>query len=185
MTTASLTDLRLRPEQPADYPAIAELIAAAFAPLEVSDSDEPLLVHRLRQTDAYLPELWLVAEHQDRILGHILLTKVHIVQGEEAVEALALAPVSVLPDYQRKGIGSRLIRAAHRNALEQGYRAVVLIGHANYYPRFGYRPAEAFDIVFPFPVPKQFCMALELYEGALKGISGQVVYPPAFFGKQQ
>ena len=174
--------LTLRPTTPADYPAITALLQASFADDPHSDQTEHLLVGRLRQSAAYIPELDIVAEQGGQIVGHILLSKIKIRNGEQTFDSLALAPVAVLPAQQGQGIGGQLIEAAHRVARLLGHRSVVLLGHAGYYPRFGYERASRFGIALPFEVPDENCMAVELVESGLAGVSGMVEYPAAFFG---
>lgn len=176
-------DSQIRRETAADYSEIAGLIEAAFREDLHSDHLEQFLVQRLRHSPAFIPELALVALREGRVVGHILLSKVLIRGKEQEVEVLSLAPVSVLPEFQGKGIGSALIREAHRRAETLGYAAVVLLGHEGYYPRFGYEMAKNYGIRFPFEAPEANCMVLELRENALAGMQGMVVYPEAFFGK--
>lgn len=108
--------------------------------MEHSDHQEQFLVERLRKSDAFIPELSLVAEDEKgTIAGHILLTKLSIENDSETYESLALAPVSVKPEFQNQGIGGQLIREGHRVAQRLGYQSVILIGHENYYPKFGYK----------------------------------------------
>ena len=172
---------RIRPETSADHAAVFDLTERAFRDMDISDHSEHLLVERLRKSSAFVPELSLVAETAGKIVGHILFTEVQIVQEGQEWTALALAPVSVLPEFQRRGVGSELIRAAHERAREMGYTSVVLIGHEHYYPRFGYQRADQYGIRFPFEVPPENAMVLELVRGGLNGVSGDVVYPKAFF----
>jgi predicted N-acetyltransferase YhbS len=173
--------IHIRQEQPSDYPAVFALVEQAFRDLKISDHTEQYLVERLRKSDAFIPELSLVAEDNGKIVGHILLTKLKIQNGQQEFESLSLAPVAVLPEYQRQGIGAMLIEEAHRVAKSLGYTSVILVGHENYYPRFGYKPASTFGIKFPFEVPDANGMAVELVENGLAGIRGTVVYPPGFF----
>ncbi len=172
--------MHIRQEQPSDYEVLTEVIQAAFKHDVFSDQQEYQLVIDLRKSKAYIPELALVAEIDDVVVGHILLTKIVIEDGSERYPSLALAPISVHPNYQRRGIGRHLIERAHEQARLLGYRSVVLVGHADYYPRFGYRPAACFGIQLPFPAPKENCMALELEKGSLKGVKGMVIYSKAF-----
>ena len=155
-------DFNIRQEQIKDYEAVHKVVELAFRDMEDSDHNEPFLVDQLRQTDAFIPELSLVAEVDEEIIGHILMTKVEIVSENKSVTSLGLAPVSVLPEYQNRGIGSALIREAHKRATELGYGSVVLLGHKDYYPRFGYKQAIDSGIEFPFDVPHAYCMAIEL-----------------------
>ncbi len=173
--------INIRPEKPADFPAIKTILQLAFANDEHSDQTEDLLVERLRKSPAYIPELALVAILEKKVVGHILLTKIDIVSDQGNTPSLALAPVSVHPDYQNRGFGGSLIKAAHQQAQQLGYGSIVLLGHADYYPRFGYKLCRDYGIELPFPAPAENCMVIELREGALTGINGMVKYAPAFF----
>lgn len=171
----------IRQEEPKDFKLVFTLIQRAFEPLVQSDHQEQFLVERLRKSDAFIPELSLVAEIDNKIVGHILLTKLKIKGDKEEFDSLALAPVSVLPQYQGNNIGGALIERAHSKARELGYKSVVLLGHQEYYPRFGYVQADKFGIEFPFEgVPKENCMVVELVKGGLTGVAGSVVYPSEF-----
>lgn len=172
--------LSIRQEIETDHQAVFNLIENAFQLSEMSDHSEQFLVQRLRKSDAFIPELSLVAELDDKIVGHILLTKLIIKNGDQQFDSLALAPVSVLPNYQRQGIGGQLIKAAHEIAKQLNHQSVILLGHRDYYPRFGYQPAHLFGIALPFDVPKENCMAIELVENGLQKVSGLVEYPAAF-----
>lgn len=175
-------NILFRQENKNDYVAVFNLIQRAFEKEEMSDHSEQYLVERLRNSEAFIPELSIVAEINQNIAGHILLTRIKVINNEnEEFESLALAPVSVLPEYQGKGIGGKLIETAHKKAKELGFGSVILLGHENYYPRFGYEIAKKYRIKLPFEVPDENCMAIELIKGALEGIEGTVVYPKAFF----
>ena len=173
--------ITIRQESPQDHTAVYELIRAAFASVEESDHSEQDLVERLRHSSSFIPELSLVAETgQGEVVGHILLTRIHIINGTQMFPSLAVAPLSVLPSWQRQGIGSTLIREAHQIAETLGYSSAVLLGHPGYYPRFGYQPACRFGIRFPFEAPVDCCMVVELLPGGLKGVQGKVEYDAAF-----
>lgn len=172
--------IEIRQEKKEDYPAVFELITKAFEKEEISDHQEQYLVERLRKSNAFIPELSLVAISKGQIVGHILLTKIQIKNDSETFESLALAPVSVLPEFQNKGIGGKLIREAHILAKNLGFGSIVLLGHADYYPKFGYQKAENFGIKLSFDVPSEFCMAIELYPKALESVSGTVEYTVEF-----
>ncbi len=167
----------IRREAESDAAAVHRVVASAFEHADHACGDEQYLVDRLRSSVAFIPELSLVAEASGEIVGHILFTRMRI--GEHA--SLALAPVSVLPDWQRKGIGSRLILEGHRVAQELGYGSVVVVGHASYYPRFGYAPASRWNITAPFEVPDECFLVVELARGSLDGIDGVIEYAKEFF----
>lgn len=173
--------INIRQEALVDYPIVFDLIEQAFRNEMMSDKKEQFLVERLRNSGGFIPELSLVAETNHQIIGYILLTKIIIETNTESVTSLALAPVAVLPTFHNKGIGGRLIEEAHRIAKELGYTSVILLGHENYYPKFGYQPLQHFNILLPFEAPKENCMALELIPDALKNKEGKVIYPKEFF----
>ncbi|OXA97412.1 GNAT family N-acetyltransferase [Flavobacterium oncorhynchi] len=173
--------MKLRQENENDYKSVFQLIEKAFEKEEYSDHKEQFLVERLRKSEAFIPELSIVAEVEDKIVGHILFTKLEIKNEFQSFQSLALAPVSVLPEFQGKGIGSKLILYGHELAKELGYKSVILLGHQDYYPRFGYELCEKYNIKMPFDVPAENCMVISLTENGLSGISGNVVYPSTFF----
>lgn len=173
--------MHIRQETKSDFGAVCKLIEKAFENEAMSDHKEHFLVERLRQSDVFMPELSLVAEIDGTVVGHVLLTKITINNGTQSFESLALAPVSVLPDYQGKGIGGKLIIEAHEKAKALGQTSIVLLGHDQYYPRFGYKQADTFGIKLPFDVPKENVMVIELVENGLSGVSGVVEYPQEFF----
>ncbi|MBE7639737.1 GNAT family N-acetyltransferase [Salegentibacter sp. BLCTC] len=174
-------DLIIRKENPEDFKAVFKLIEKAFENERMSDHKEQFLVERLRKSNAFVPQLSMVAETEKKIVGHILLTKLKIKNEHNEFESLALAPISVLPEYQRNGIGGMLIKEAHEKAKELGFQSVVLVGHEKYYPKFGYKQADLFGIKLPFEVPKENCMAIELTENGLENVSGMVKYPKEFY----
>lgn len=175
-----MTDITIRQEYKNDFGAVHRVIEEAFRTAPYSDQDEHYLVQRLRLSDAFIPELSLVAEKEGKIVGHILLTRIKIKDSSNIYESLALAPVSVLPAFQGKGIGGSLIREAHDIARNLGHTSIVLLGDEAYYPRFGYTQASAYGIELPFEVPKENCMVIELVTNSLKGKQGMVQYPKEF-----
>lgn len=165
----------IRQEKPADREEIFSVVESAFLNAEQSDGNEQFLVNKLRAGDSYIPELSLVAEEDGRITGHILFTKAEV-QGKTV---LALAPLSVLPEYQRTGIGTALINAGHEIARSLGYEYSVVLGSEAYYPKHGYIPAETYGIFPPFEVPRENFMAIKLRDGA-GDISGVLRYAKEF-----
>ncbi|MBL1219959.1 N-acetyltransferase [Chryseobacterium sp. L7] len=173
--------LMIRQEEEKDHQKVFQLTEEAFRNMEHSDHQEHFLVERLRKSEAFIPELSLVAETENgEIAGHILFTKLQIQNDAETFESLALAPVSVHPEFQNRGIGGQLILRGHAIAKELGYSSVILIGHENYYPKFGYEKTSNFGISFPFDIPEINGMAVELVKDGLKNIKGIVKYPKEF-----
>lgn len=168
----------IRQEQANDTKAVHQVVKQAFDNAEHTDQDEHNLVDRLRKSEAFVRELSLIAEVSGKIVGHILFTRVKV--GETV--QLALAPLSVLPEWQNKGIGGRLIEAGHTKAKQMGYEYSILLGHAAYYPRFGYFPASRIGVKAPFEVPDENLMAFDL-QGKNTPLNGMLEYPAAFFEK--
>lgn len=173
--------VNIRPERPEEYQWVIELTERAFETMPFSDGKEGQLVHNLRKSNSFIPELSLVAEHDGKVVGHILFTPVIIDNGTEKFNSLILGPVSVLPELQNKGIGSQLILAGHQKALELGHQSVILVGHAKYYPRFGYKPCSTWNIKSTLALPSDdVFMAVELTPGALDKVNGTMILPPEF-----
>ncbi|NDV93685.1 N-acetyltransferase [Dysgonomonas sp. 521] len=168
-------EFEIRQEIANDYPAVYALNSAAFG-----RKDEARLTDRLRSSDAFIPELSLVATIDNKVVGYILFTKINIVEGNITVSGLALAPMAVSPDMQKQGIGSQLIYSGLDKAKMLGYKSVVVLGHESYYPRFGFVPTTKWGIKAPFNVPTNVFMGLELVEDGLKGITGTVIFAKEF-----
>jgi putative acetyltransferase len=163
--------IQLRPEREADFEAIRRVNTAAFG-----RDEEARLVDALRREG--FARLSLVAEIENEIVGHILFSDLPILTDRGAIPALALAPMAVLPAHQRRGIGSALVRRGLEICREQGARIVVVVGHPEFYPRFGFSAELAKPLKSPFS--GEIWMAAELIPGALKGVTGKVAYPPPF-----
>jgi putative acetyltransferase len=165
----------IREEHKQDHEAVYTVNELAF-----KHANEARLVDALRKSAAFIPALSLVAVADQTICGHLLFTKILIKNDSATYESLALAPVAVLPEYQQKGVGSALIRAGLQKAKELAYDSVIVLGHEHYYPKFGFEPAEKWQIKAPFDVPSNVFMALELKPGALEKVSGTVEYAKEF-----
>lgn len=159
----------IRAANPADADAIAGLNRAAFG-----GEDEVGIIERLRSDG--LVAIELVAEQGGAVSGHILLSWLPTTMDGRTVKALALAPMAIRPGVQKQGIGGRLIMAALDEARVAGAEAVIVLGHPDYYPRFGFSAALAGNLASPFS--GEAFMALELVPGALAGRQGSVSYPP-------
>ncbi|KFN04476.1 N-acetyltransferase [Bacillus clarus] len=169
----------IRQEQKKDYRTTEAVVKQAFLNEVFSDKKEHELVNRIRKSDAFIPELSLVALDEE-IVGHIMLSKIKIETAGVLVYSLALAPVSVAPDYQKKGVGGKLISAALTKARELGYQSVIVLGHKDYYPKFGFESASKWNIRAPFDLPEEVFMAKELTDNALRNVEGVVRYSEAF-----
>jgi len=167
--------LTIRQEVPGDYDGVYTLTVAAFAASEHCDGDEQELVENLRRREEYIPELSLVAELDGQMVGHILFSAM-TVGGHPA---LCLGPVSVLPKLQRRGIGGALINEGHAVAHSLGFSVCVLVGHENYYPRFGYEVASKHGITFALKAPDECKMVRFLREDG-KAVRGEAVFPAEF-----
>jgi putative acetyltransferase len=163
----------IRPETPADYGAVYEVNKLAF---ENRDA-EPRLVEALRGLPGVIS---LVAERDGQVVGHILFTPIHIDTPSGNVPAISLAPLAVRPGYQNQGIGAALSRLGLEACRAQGHRIAIVLGHPDYYPRFGFSAALAKPLACPWGDCGEAWMALEFVPGALAGVSGKVIYPKAF-----
>ena len=167
--------IEISKEEKSDYEEVYNLVKTAFEKAEESDGNEQDLVVALRKSSNFIPELSLVAKKDDKIVGYILFTKIQIRKSEE----LALAPLAVLPEYQRQGVGSKLIEEGHKIAKEMGYHYVVVLGSDKYYPKFGYEKASKYGIKPPFDVPDENFMAIKLNDLS-EEIKGTVKYAKEF-----
>lgn len=172
MNTPAPSAWTTRAETPADLDAIREVVVAAFPSPEEAD-----LVEKLRaDPGAWIDGLsWVAVDPEGRVVGHALLTRCHI----DGQDALALAPCAVLPAHQGTGAGSAAIRSALEAARALGENTVVVLGHAGYYPRFGFSPASRVGIRAPFEVPDEAMMALAL-DPARPTPTGTIRYAAAF-----
>ncbi len=165
--------LVVRAETSADRDAVRVVNERAFGGAAEAD-----LVDALRE--GARPHVSLVAESEGQVVGHIFFSPVVIESGAGASEAFALGPMGVLPELQRQGVGSELIRRGLEECRRLGREVVFVLGHPEYYPRFGFAPAAAKGLRCEYPVPDEVFMVLELREGALAGRTGLVKYRPEF-----
>ncbi|MGJ5628934.1 GNAT family N-acetyltransferase [Nostoc sp. CALU 1950] len=167
--------MNIRCETLTDYLAIAEVNTLAFG-----QENEAKLVEKIRHSDRYISELSLVAEVENVVVGHILFSYIDLVD-EQTLQVLGLAPLAVRPLFQRKGIGSALIKAGLEIAETKKEAVVIVLGHPQFYTRFGFKTSVVYGIESPFPIPEEFFMVkpLQSYQESYKG---KVVYPSTFDG---
>lgn len=165
--------MKIRTERAEDFSTVERVIRLAFG-----TQGEVTLVNELRREPGFVAEHSLVAEDADtgQVVGHILFSPITI--GH--TPGLALAPLAVLPDYQRTGVGKELVKRGLDEARRRGDAIVVVVGHPAYYPKFGFVPARQFGLEVPFPVSDEAFMVCELTPGALAGVSGMVNYAAPF-----
>ena len=163
----------IRPEQTGDIAAIRRVNEHAFGgPAEAE------LVDRLREHGNVT--LSLVAVQEGNVVGHILFSPVTIESAQQAIPAVGLAPMAVLPESQNQGIGSLLVKAGLDQCRRAGHSVAVVLGHPRYYPRFGFVPASRYGIRSEYAVADEYFMVIELQAGALAGLRGTAKYHAAF-----
>ena len=165
----------IRQEAVGDCANVYRLTKDAFEQAEHSDGDEQELVETLRNRAEHIPELSLVAVLDGEVVGHIMFSQISV--GEHT--ALCLGPISVLPKLQRQGIGGALIERGHQVAHGLGFNLCLLVGHAEYYPCFGYERADLHGITFPYEAPAECKMVKFLTERG-REVKGVAVFPVEF-----
>jgi len=161
--------IEIREERPDDVAAVRELNRRAFG-----QDQEANIVDALRNNGAAL--LSLVATVDDRVVGHIMYSPLSV--GD--VNGAALGPMAILPERQRQGIGSKLVEAGNRKLKDAGCPFIIVVGHADYYPRFGFTPASEHGIKCEWDVPNDVFMLLFLNETKMQGVSGFARYRHEF-----
>ena len=163
----------IRGEKLEDHTAVRQVNEEAFGSADESD-----LVDALRK--AARPYISLVAEVDGQVVGHIFFSPVQIESEDSVSTALGLGPMAVLPRFQRQRVGSELIRHGLERCRKMGHDVVVVVGHPEYYPRFGFVPASRFGLRCEYDVPDDVFMVREMRDGGLKGVTGTVRYHPVF-----
>lgn len=166
-------DLDIRPESIEDGKSVWDVNLAAFG----TDA-ESKLIEALR--DGGYVEVSLIAAFEGKVVGHILFSRMTIGTALGTVDALSLAPMAVLPEYQRRGIGSKLVEAGLEACRQRGHKIVLVLGHPQFYPRFGFSVEQAKALASPFGAGDAW-MARELQPGALADVAGEVEYSPPFY----
>lgn len=164
----------IRNERKEDYRTVEELTREAFWNVYMPGCDEHYLVHVMRASADFIPELDLVAVLDGRIVGNIMFTRSFVVGGQDRRhDTITFGPVGVLPEYHGRGIGSALIGHARDKAASIGHRAILIYGDPGYYNRLGFRSAKEYGIGNPDGVFPEAHLALELYDGSLHNMAGR------------
>jgi predicted N-acetyltransferase YhbS len=172
---ADAKNLTLRPEEEKDRRIVEELTREAFWNVYEPGTDVHLLVHKLRECEKFVKDLDFVAVLGDKIVGNIVYAEATVTGADSENKehtVLTFGPVSVLPEYQNRGIGAKLIELTARLAGEMGYRAILIYGDPGYYGRFGFRVSKEYGITNKDKKYPAALQVLELYPGALSGITG-------------
>lgn len=174
-------NIELRPERASDYRETENMTREAFWNHYSPGCNEHYLVHIMRGCPAFLPELDYVAVHGGRIVGNVVYLK-SVIKGDDGkgYEVLSLGPISVLPEYQRKGIGGRLIAHTRQLTRDMGFRAILLCGDPDYYTRQGFVAAERLGIRTEDNMYAAYLHVCELYENALSGVKGRYLEDPIY-----
>lgn len=168
--------LEIRPERPGDEEAIAEVNRRAFG-----GEEEVGIIAGIRDSEYFIPELSLVAESEGSIVGHIMFSFITVVRFDRPAERiLALAPMAVDPEAQKRGTGSALVQAGIEKARELGHTIVIVIGPPGYYSRFGFKQARPHGFDIGIEVPDEAFMVAGLQSGALHENGGMVQFSPPF-----
>lgn len=185
-----MSQIIIRNEQPQDYVEIDNITRLAFFDLEKLDecgigACEPYMVHQMRG-DVGIPELTFVALIDKKIVGHVIFTSGSYIEtlDNQKIEVLNFGPISVHPDYQKKGIGSMLMKKAIENAIQLNYNAIFFYGHPTYYPRFGFKEAAFYHITTKDGINYPAFMGMELIPGCLTGVKGKFFEPDIYDEKK-
>jgi putative acetyltransferase len=169
-----MTEIRVRAEKPGDMQAIDVVNISAFA-----GEAEAQLVSDLRNSPGYIPELSLVAEYKNRLVGHVMLTRIGLLRDNKSVDMLVLGPMSVVPSQAHRGIGGILLQRAISKAEKMGFGAIAEVGQAEYYLRHGFRPLADFGLSHNLQGDDGDITVMELRQGLLAG-GGKLHFPEPF-----
>ncbi|KZX15932.1 GNAT family N-acetyltransferase [Methanobrevibacter curvatus] len=165
-------EIILRLEEEKDYRIVEELSREAFWNVHFPGCDEHLLIHNLRKTNEFIKELDFVAIYENEIIGNIVYVESKIKDMDKEYVVLTFGPISVLPKYQNKGIGSKLIKHTLNLSKDMGYKAIIIYGDPEYYKRFGFKESKKYNITNKDKKYPATLLVLELYPNALNGIKG-------------
>lgn len=164
-----------------DFSITENITREAFWNVYKPGCSEHLVLHNLRKSQSYIKELDLVAFYNNQIVGHIISTKAKVVDSlNKEYEVLCVGPLSVLPDFQKKGIGGKLMKESIKIAKRLGFRGMILFGNPDYYHRFGFKNAKEFGITTKDYQNFDPFMTLELFENSLIDVGGRFIEDESF-----
>jgi len=174
-------DINMRCEKPEDYRKVEEATREAFWNLYFPGCNEHVSIHKLRQSDDFIPELTCVLEADGEIIGSIFYSHSKIVSADGLeYPVITFGPVSIIPRFHRQGLGRKLITHTIEEARKQGHRAIMILGYPYHYRPYGFTRGKKYGISLPDGKFYTGLQVLPLYEGALEGINGQAVFSDAF-----
>jgi predicted N-acetyltransferase YhbS len=165
-------EIKLRLEEEKDYRIVEELTRDAFWNVYIPGCCEHFLIHNLRKTSEFIKGLDFVTIYNNELIGNIVYVKAKIKNMDKKYTVLTFGPISVLPEYQNNGIGSRLIKHTIGLSKEMGYKAIIIYGDPEYYKRFGFKESKEYSITNKEGKYPAALLVLELYPNALNGIKG-------------
>lgn len=178
--------ISIRQEKEQDYSYVENMTREAFWDVYQPGASEHHVLHEIRKADCFIPELDLVAEHEGKIVGHVVSTRAKVVNAKgETHEILCLGPICTTPELQGQGIGSLLMERTKEIAHQMGFSAIALFGNPAYYHRFGFVNAAHFNITTREGENFDVFMVLELNKGSLTGISGKFYEDPVFYPTEE
>lgn len=180
-------NISMRLEEEKDFRDVENMTREAFWDIYKPGCDEHLIVHKIRKVHAFVKELNFIACDKDTIVGNIIYSKAKVINEEnKEFEVLCMGPLGVLPDYQRKGIGSLLMNYSIEKAKQLGHKAIIIMGNPEYYHRFGFINAKEYGVQTSWGGNFDAFMVLELYDSAMDGISGKFHEDKVFeIGKEE
>ena len=175
-------EIQIRNEKEKDYREVEELTREAFWNLYVPGANEHFIVHNLRKSKNFIKELDFVAVYEDRIVGNIIYTLSYIEdESNKKHEVITFGPVSVMPEFQNKGIGRKLIEYSIKKATDLSYKAIIIYGYPDYYSKYGFKGGKNYGICTPEGTYMKALQVLELQENALNGIHGKFLQDDGFY----
>lgn len=170
-------DIILRVESSADHSGISDILNKSYL-----SEEKALLIEKLRKGNSFIPALALIAEHDTQIVGHLLIIKISIMEGENLLfNSSFLASLAVLPKFRNNGIATKLLRKGAEQAINLGYKTLLCSGPPDLLFKLGFTFAEEYGIIPPYEVPEEELMALELVKGGFAPVSGILCYPEEFY----